>query len=207
MLPARDKKMHIDVASQGFSVDEARQRILQRWTRLRWFKRSDPQIKYVFTFYYPYFFSEWKVIVPRYIFKDAKALIRVGVNGRTALAAQTEIWPENKRQQIDPAFVLPVKVTAEEVNEEQRRCLKNVVYRAMRPLQAPRYELSREQVVYLPYYVFLANSKFKSKIVVLEALTGTDGEVNTIPGLDPGWLEKKMEEFNVNLNGERRWQS
>ncbi|WP_144475775.1 hypothetical protein [Cytobacillus oceanisediminis] len=140
------------------------------------------------TFYYPYVFYEWKVTVPRFLFKDGKALIRIGVNGLTNVAAQTEIWPDYETVQAETENCLPFRFTAESVDNECRRALENYVYKLMRPLKPPIYDLNRMERIYLPYHVFLEQSFGKKTLMVTEALTGVTAEARKMKELH-SWLE------------------
>lgn len=147
-------------------------------------QRADP----VFTFYYPYMFYEWKVTVPRFVFRDGKALIRIGVNGLTNVAAQTDIWPECETVEAEPKSCLPFRVTEESANDECKLALENYVFKFMRPLKPPIYQLSRKEMIYLPYHVFYENSTGKKTLMVTEALTGVTAEARKMKELN-SWLE------------------
>ncbi|WP_026585450.1 hypothetical protein [Bacillus sp. J33] len=147
-------------------------------------QRADP----VFTFYYPYFFYEWKVTVPRFVFRDGKALIRFGVNGLTNVAAQTDIWPDCKMVQAEPLNCLPVRITEASADDECKLALENYVYKLMRPLKPPIYQLNRRERIYLPYHVFYECSPGQKTLMVTEALTGVTAEARKMKELH-SWLE------------------
>jgi hypothetical protein len=151
------------------------------------------ELQYLFTFYYPYTFYEWKVTVPRYMFKDARSLIRVGVNGITGVAAQTELWPEAQFVDVDTEFLLKVNITTELADKGCRRSLENFVYKAMRPMKPPIYELNRNATIWLPYFVFVEKKgNGNEHHLVLEALTSTSVEVKKMHEVK-GWLNQKIE--------------
>ncbi|GLB60258.1 hypothetical protein [Cytobacillus sp. NCCP-133] len=147
-------------------------------------QRADP----VFTFYYPYMFYEWKVTVPRFMFRDGKALIRIGVNGLTNVAAQTDIWPDGESVQAEPENCLPIRVAKESADDECRRALENYVFKSMRPVKLPIYHLNRKERIYLPYHVFYECSRGKQTLMVTEALTGVTAEARKMKELY-SWLE------------------
>lgn len=149
----------------------------------------------VFTFYYPYVFYEWKVTVPRFLFKEGKALIRIGVNGLTNVAAQTEIWPDYEIVQVETENCLPFRVTEESADHECRFALENYVYKVMRPVKPPIYKLNRMQRIYLPYHVFNEQSSGKRTLMVTEALTGVTAEARKMRELH-SWLESVASRSN-----------
>jgi hypothetical protein len=159
------------------------------------FASASQRVVPVFTFYYPYVFYEWKVTVPRFLFKDGKALIRIGVNGLTNVAAQTEIWPDFETVQAETENCLPFRVTKESADNECRRVLENYVYKLMRPLKPPIYNLNRMERIYLPYYVFIEQSSGKKTLMVTEALTGVTAEARKMKELY-SWLENMAKGSN-----------
>ncbi|MBT2687428.1 hypothetical protein J7I93_04445 [Bacillus sp. ISL-47] len=175
----------IQAAKSGLTLDE----IITKPRKRSLFgssasQRADP----VFTFYYPYMFYEWKVTVPRFVFRDGKALIRIGVNGLTNVAAQTDIWPDCETVQAEPQNCLTFRVTDESADDECRLALENYVLKFMRPLKPPIYQLSRKERIYLPYHVFKEESSGKKTLMVTEALTGVTAEARKMKELN-SWLE------------------
>lgn len=184
----------INVVTQGLSVEEYTAELSQQETWVERFTQKDKRVHHLFTFYYPYYFSEWKVTVPRYLFREGKALIRIGVNGLTGLAAQTELWPEYSMQEAENKKIIRFKVSKAEIDVECKRSLENYVYKAMRPLKPPKYELNREEMLYLPYYVFLIEESTSKKAYVIEALTGTKAPVNKLREIK-GWLAQEIKKY------------
>lgn len=175
------KNSVIKVATEGLSIEESIERLFGNSNWMELFTRKNKEVTCLFTCYYPYYFSEWKVRVPRYLFREGKALIRIGVNGLTGVASQTELWPKNKEVEVEDSNLLPFKVLKKEADEGYKGSLETFVYKTMRPLQPPKYELTREAAVYLPYYVFLVKSTKNYKIFVVESLSGVKAPLNKIP--------------------------
>jgi hypothetical protein len=153
------------------------------------FTLNKQQVKPLFTFYYPYVFSEWKVTVPRYLFRDVKALVRVGVNGLTGVAAQTELWPEYKTVQVKDQYCVPFRMVEENSDYECSRALENFVYKSMRPLKPPIYKLNRKENIFLPYHAYYETSSGKKRLMVTEAITNVTDEARKMKTISE-WLEK-----------------
>jgi hypothetical protein len=169
--------------------------------------RKKRTLNHLFTFYYPYTFYEWKVTIPRFLFGDTKALIRIGVNGITGLAAQTEMWPETEAKSLRSVDCLAFNVNEQTIDEECMRALENYVYKSLRPMKPPIKVLSRMESIFLPYHVFLENTlKGKERFIVLEALTGVEAEVKKMKELE-GWIvgeiRKKRESMGSNFIGQK----
>lgn len=159
------------------------------------FPLNKRQVEPLFTFFYPYVFWEWKVTVPRFVFRDGKALIRIGVNGLTNVAAQTEIWPDFEKVQIEEQHRLPFRITEKSADEECKRALENYVYKSMRPLKPPVYKLNRKEKIYLPYHVYLELVSDKKMLMVTEALTGVTAEARKMKEIRE-WLIKMAREYS-----------
>ncbi|MGR9047595.1 hypothetical protein ACQ4XT_02930 [Halobacillus faecis] len=180
------KGLTVTVATGGIEIEE--------YTRLNSGKsvRRRVELEPLFTFYYPYTFYEWKVTVPRWIFSDTKALIRVGVNGLTGLAAQTEIWPDTVMKTVEKNYCLPFKASGEIVETESHRALENYLFKSLRPMIPPIRELNRKETIYLPYHLYKekrANGKVTFQ--VLEALTKVKAEVKKMDEVRI-WIEERL---------------
>jgi hypothetical protein len=154
--------------------------------------KDESRKDFLFTFYYPYYFYEYKVTVPRYLFRDVKALIRIGVNGINGIAAQTEIWPEAESSYVEKSYQLKHKFSFTEADDECQRALERYVYKTTRPLKPPIYQLNKKEIVYIPYHVILEEKNGKENILILEALTGVLSNASKMPGIKE-WIEYKLQ--------------
>ncbi len=160
-----------------------------------WFPSRKTEIVPLFTFYYPYTFYEWKVTVPRYLFRDMHALIRIGVNGLTGLAAQTEMWPETDLVTPENDYFLHFSITAETADQECNRALENYVHKSLRPVKPPKYVCAKRENIYLPYHVYFVKQASKRKFIVEEALTNVISDVEKMKGIKD-WIVQTAKNTN-----------
>ncbi|MBO8172262.1 MAG: hypothetical protein H0Z33_10260 [Bacillaceae bacterium] len=182
----------VDLMACNLTLVEGKKRVLSKIKRFP-FSIADRDVLPLFSFYYPYYFSEWKVTVPRYVFRDGKALYRVGVNGVTGSASLSDIWPDTQSETVDASRLIRPLAGEKTEEEEARRTLENIVFRTMRPLKPPFYELVRRSLIYMPYHVY-AERKYGNikRLWVMEPFTGVVTLTSRMKEIR-SWIEEEAE--------------
>jgi hypothetical protein len=151
------------------------------WWFLPGITRSVPQL--TLTYYYPYYFQSWKVIIPRTMGRTLRVRLTTGVNGMNRSVSPATEWPVGKVITVGPEEVILPRTPEAEAEQLSREYVRKFVTRRYRPSKPPTIERERLETFYVPYYVYAREGQLLHKAALIEGFTGARGRVKDVPAI------------------------